>query len=395
MSFDGNARSNASRSRSHSSRSSSSSSSSSSSGRSSNNFSGGSFHSPSGYGRNTSGGLGMGGGSFHGSSMSLGGGQTAHESFSHSVGSSYGGRSQSERRTSKAIESHTFSQQAATTDYGFKSPSKVGGLSGEGTLTDMWNSVKDMFSDTVTPTGAYAGYGFQQESYSQTPFSERSYSEQWAEDKMATIGNLMKNPMVSAGMWATGLGAVNVGAQVASTIKDMVEGDIDTTKGLGRLASTAISSTPLGESLGAFRGIAGAAVEDISKVPSAIAGTIGGRVGGMLGGSLGEALGGGNMYASAIASTLGAVGLSVAARKGVQEAMSQGPSQQPTAPVRSMSDSRRSPLVDSGDMAIAKSEQMRTQDPDVTKYSRTINLDVPMYGSFYSPNVNLPMYGLS
>lgn len=338
------------------------------------------------------GGLGLGGGSFHGSSASYGGGVTAHEGFSRATGGS-SRDGQSSRRVQKAIDEHKFSEVAATTDYGIKKPSKVGGLTGEGTLSDMWEGVKSLFKDDeyVTPTGAYKGYGFQAEDYEKTPMGKRSFSEQWSEDKMNAVANLAKNPMVSTAMWATGMGLVNVGVQVADTIKDMVEGDIDTTKGLGQLASTAVTSTPIGESLGQFRGIVGTALEDVEKVPSAIAGMVGGQVGTQVAGGLASALKA-NPYISAGIYATGAIGGAALASKYAKAAIKAAPvSDIPNvgAPRMGGQQERQSPLL------IASAPTVKAPDykSETFEASKPKKLDLPFYGT--PLNQQLPMYGLA
>lgn len=359
------------------SRSHSSHSSGGHEGQSSSRGGGGSFSSHS------HGGLGLGGGSFHGSSMSYGGGQTAHESFSHSTG----GGGQSDSRTQQAIKEHTFSDMAATTNYGIKGQTGVGGLTGEGTLSDMWEGIKGLFKDDeyVTPTGAYKGYGFQAEDYERTtPFADRSLSEQWATDKMNTLGNLARNPFVSGALWASGLGMVDVGVQVADTIKDMVEGDIDTTKGLGRLASTAIAS-PLGAPLGKFRGIVSAGLEDVRNVPSAIAGLVGGTVGGQVAGGLAESMGA-NPYLSAGLFAVGTVGTATLSSKYAKEAIGAPISASPVPKAPKAGDGQQqqsSPLL----------ANTQVQMPTTTQLPKPKKLDLPFYGT--SLNQQLPMYGLA
>lgn len=393
-----------SRTRSHSSSKSKSSSSRSSS------HSNSSSRSESSFGSNTEstgssfGGFGSnkgGYGNYHSNTRGIGKGTSAHEGFSSAVGGNYSGGNRGNRgssaRDASAISSHTFSQRAADTNYGFNKSSTVGGLTGEGTFADMWSGVKSLFSqnDFATPTDAYKGYGFQAKDYGDTTFNDRSYSEQWSQDKVRTIGNLMKNPMVSTAMWTTGLGAINIGTQLATTAKDMVEGDIDMTKGLGSIASSLVTSTPIGESLGQFKGIVGAGLQDVANIPGAIGRLAGSKLGVGVGTEVAGAINA-NPYIGAGITALSAIAGAQFGAKGVQTAFdtmsSQPPSSTPLSSKlsTSSSDSRESPLVTSGKLAVGQPQSMM-KDPDVTKYARQVNL--PFYGNILQPNFNgLPNY---
>lgn len=222
----------------------------------------------------------------------------------------------------------------------------------------------------------------------------------FSEAPMDYASDLMDNPLVAGGMAMTGLGLTAFGIKAVDAAMDVYQGEQDPMGAAAETAAAGLSFTPLGAALPAsIRGIAVAGLKKGGKAAvTKGAGVIGGTVSGGLGNAFANAVTD-NPYARAAITSAAAVGGTWGATKAAQAAMERGKEQTTTTPstqtTKTTSDSRTSPLISSGEKAVAESKS-RMQPVQTDLYSRTVQ-QLPYYGlggQTAQPYLSQPYYGV-
>lgn len=207
------------------------------------------------------------------------------------------------------------------------------------------------------------------------------------------VSGLLDNPLVSGAAMMSGLGLPAFGVKVADAIADFVQGEATGEESIRSAAGSLITHTPVGAALGPMQGVAAAFTRSPEEGAVEASGMLGGKVGGIAG----QALAGltNNPYAAAGITAISAAAGSSFAKQQTQQAIakaSTGPSQAPKASYApSQGKGPTSPLVASGELAVAKQEALQ-QPAQVDLYAQTVR-DLPMYGLDVD-RLNNPYYGV-
>jgi hypothetical protein len=207
------------------------------------------------------------------------------------------------------------------------------------------------------------------------------------------VSGLIDNPLVSGAVMMSGLGLPAFGVKVVDALTDYVQGEATGEESVRSAAGSLIAHTPVGAALGPIRNVA----VGFAKSPEAGAVATSGMLGGKLGGVAGTALSSltDNPYASVGITAVSAAAGSSFAKQQTQQALAKT-STRPTQPSKALSrpsqrDDRTSPLVTSGELAVAKQEALQ-QPAQVDLYAQTVR-DLPMYGLDVD-RLNNPYYGV-
>lgn len=207
------------------------------------------------------------------------------------------------------------------------------------------------------------------------------------------VSGLLDNPLVSGAAMMSGLGLPAFGVKVADAIADFVQGEATGEESIRSAAGSLITHTPVGAALGPMQGIAAGFVKSPEEGAIQTAGVLGGRLGGVAGGALAGLTN--NPYAAVGITAVSAAAGSSFAKQQTQQAIakaSTGPSQAPKAKAtQPQGYDRTSPLVASGELAVAKQEALQ-QPAQVDLYAQTVR-DLPMYGLDVD-RLNNPYYGV-
>lgn len=276
----------------------------------------------------------------------------------------------------------------------------------------VWDSIGDWFSEQVqdvkdwaygkedtggfSPMGGPSSYGMSKKTFDKTIGKKRHQGrdvgqrlsrqvDYFKEAPLDYVSDMLDNPLVAGAAMMSGLGIPAFGVKVVDAAVDLFQEEEDIVGAAKNIAAGALSFTPAGSALpSSVRSVAKAGLTQGADIAQQ---TIGGVVGGKVAGKVSEAFADAitdNPLGKAAVTAAGAAAGAWGGKKGVEMAQAQpstGPSKQPTRPQRDHGDRGRdaiSPLVSSGEKAIASSQQLM-QNPDVDLYAATVQ-QLPFYG---------------
>lgn len=258
----------------------------------------------------------------------------------------------------------------------------------------VWESISDYFTgseEQAGPWGTAKDFNLSKKEYDETIGRGRYESlglgarmqremDYFKEAPLDYVSDLLDNPLVAGGAAMTGLGMTAFGLKVADAAVDIFQEEEDVLGAAKNIAVGALSFTPVGAAVPApVRAVAKAGLKEGTEgMGKAIGSTIGGKVTAQATETLASAMTD-NPYAKvALTATGGAFG-AWGGQKAVETALAKPKTPKARPVPRKESDgNRRSPLVASGEQAVASSQQLM-QEPDVDLYASTVQ-QLPFYG---------------
>lgn len=275
----------------------------------------------------------------------------------------------------------------------------------------VWDSITDWAGEVVegvgdfftgkedtggfSPMGGPSSYGMTKKKFDKTIGKKRHEArglgqrlgrqvDYFEEAPLDYVSDLLDNPLVAGAATMMGVGLPAFGVKVVDAAVDLFQGEVDPLGAAANIAAAGLSFTPAGAALPKpVRSVAKAGLKKgVEGATTTIGATLGGKVVGKFGETFADALTDNPLAKAGIASAAAAAG-AWGGKTAVQKGLAQGPSTpkgpRPT-PSRDHGDRDKvtSPLVASGERAIASSQQLM-QDPNVGLYAETVQ-QLPFYG---------------
>lgn len=276
-------------------------------------------------------------------------------------------------------------------------------------VDDKWQGVKDFFGgkeDTggFSPMGGPESYGMSNKQFDTTIGKRRQEArsldqrlareiDYFREAPLDYAADLLDNPLVSLATAASGLGMTAFGIKAVDAIADYYQAEASPLQTVKSLAGNIVESTPVGSVLGPMRQIVAAGIKDVDTIAPGLAAKGTAMATAPVASRLASSLTS-NPYARAALAVGATTGAAAYAKGLVSDAQKNTGTPSGTqvaaadTPRRGGSDRVESPLVSSGEQAIASSKRLM-QPAQSDLYAQTVK-QLPFYGL---GNSQLPYYG--